>query len=113
MKNTKQDRRLQRKRRIRSKITGTKDIPRVSVFIGNANAYVQVINDQDGITVASANTKKDTAMNKEVAEKLAKDLAGKMKKAGVSKAVFDRNGKKYHGKVQVIADTLRSEGITL
>lgn len=105
-------RRLQaRKRRVRSQIHGSAARPRASVFLSNKNAFVQVIDDDAGKTLVSAHTFKGKAMNKEVCTTLGSDLAEKMKKAGITTIVFDRNGKQFHGRVAAIAEALRTNGI--
>jgi large subunit ribosomal protein L18 len=112
--------RLRRKRRIRKKVFGTADRPRMSVFRSNRHIYVQLINDITGETLASAST---------IEEELAGDLDGKKKvdqaavigkavgeraKAkGIESAVFDRNGYIYHGRVAAIADGAREAGLSL
>ena len=107
----KQNRLLARKNRVRAVISGTMMRPRLSVFISNVHAYAQAIDDEGRKTLVSSHSMKDKVVNKEICEKMAKDLAGKLKKAGIEKIVFDRNGRKYHGKIHTIAETLRSEGI--
>ena len=110
--------RERRKLRIRQKISGTGDKPRLSVFRSAKHIYAQVVNDVDGKTVAHASTlsrevrgaigednKVDAA--KKVGEAIAKALLAK----GIKKVVFDRNGYLYHGRVRALADAARKAGL--
>lgn len=101
--------------RSRAKINGTKDIPRLSVFRSNRNLYLQLIDDDNGLTLASASTKelKSTKGVKKTdqAEAVSTILAGKAKKAGIKSVVFDRGRYRYHGRVKAVAETMRKEGI--
>ena len=111
---TKKDRRLIKHRRIRAKIKGTKDKPRVSVFRSNRNIYLQLIDDDKGQTITSASTlefRKEKLSGKEKAKKVAEIFAERLKNNGIERIVFDRGGYKYHGRVKIIADTLREKGI--
>ena len=104
--------RLQRKKRIRAKINGTKNIPRLCVFKSLTRIYVQVINDEKGETLAAANsreakTKNDMAGAKEAGKLIAKKCLDKK----ISKVVFDRSGYKYHGKVKALAEGAREGGL--
>jgi large subunit ribosomal protein L18 len=106
--------RIKRKTKIRGKISGTAECPRVSIFKSNKYVYAQVIDDVAANTLAAA----DGAVlklraNKEDAKKLAKDLADKMKAKNIETAVFDRNGYLYHGVIASFADALRENGIKL
>ncbi len=106
--------RIKRKKRVRSKITGTQARPRVSIFKSNRTIYAQVINDTIASTIcASDGHKLGLKANKADAVKLAADLAQKMKKANIEEAVFDRNGYLYHGVIANFADALRQNGIKL
>lgn len=106
--------RIKRKKRVRSKITGTQARPRVSIFKSNRTIYAQVINDTIASTIcASDGHKLGLKANKADAAKLAADLADKMKKAKIEEAVFDRNGYLYHGVIASFADALRQNGIKL
>lgn len=101
-----------RRIRIRSKLHGTAERPRVTVFRSSAHTYVQAINDDLGTTLASASEKGLEKSTKSVrAVGAAKTLAENMKKAGLKAAVFDRGSYKYHGRVKAIADALREAGI--
>lgn len=116
---TKQDRRIRIKRRIRSKITGTAEIPRMSVFRSNKQIYVQLIDDRSGKTLLSVgSTEKEAAVkdkdNKtEQAKKVGKMLAEKALEKGIKQVVFDRNGYLYHGRVKNLADAARENGLKL
>ncbi|MFT5821319.1 MAG: large subunit ribosomal protein L18 [Crocinitomix sp.] len=103
------------KRRIRKNVFGTSEQPRLSVFRSNKQIYAQVIDDNQGITLASASSYKNkTAEGKsksEVAAIVGKDVAAKAVKAGVSTVVFDRNGYQYHGRVKSLADGAREGGL--
>jgi large subunit ribosomal protein L18 len=101
-------------RRIRGKISGTADMPRVALFKSNRYLYAQAINDVDGVTVASVDGKKfGQKANKESATNVAKAMAEVLKKAKIEKIVFDRRGNNYHGVVAAFADGLRDNGITV
>lgn len=103
-----------RKKRIRAKISGTSEFPRVSIFKSNTTIYAQAIDDEKGITIASCNGKKSgVKANIQGSQKLAKEFAATLKKAKVKKVVFDRNGYLYHGVVAAFGDTLRENGIEL
>jgi large subunit ribosomal protein L18 len=108
----KASKRVQRKRRIRAKISGTAAKPRVSIFRSNRYLSVQAIDDASAVTLAASNTKPLGAKaNKEGAAALAADFALKLKAAGVSEIFFDRNGYVYHGVVAAFADALRANEI--
>jgi large subunit ribosomal protein L18 len=107
-------RRLKRKRRIRGKISGTADFPRVSIFKSNKYISAQAIDDVAGHTLAHVDgSALKIAANKEGAAKAANAFAEKLKAAGIEKVKFDKNGYQYHGVVKVFADTLRDNGIKL
>ena len=107
------ERRQKIKYRIRNKISGTNEQPRMSVFRSNKQIYVQIINDVDGKTLAAASslgvTEKVT--KKEQAAKVGELIAGKAKDAGIDRVVFDRNGYLYHGRVKELADAARKGGL--
>jgi large subunit ribosomal protein L18 len=106
--------RTQRKRRVRGKISGTVELPRVSVFKSNKHFYAQAIDDVAGVTLASVDGKKEgQKANKEAATAVAKIFADNLKAKGIEKVVLDRRGDKYHGVVAAFADGLRDNGITL
>ncbi|OGE82585.1 MAG: 50S ribosomal protein L18 [Candidatus Doudnabacteria bacterium RIFCSPHIGHO2_01_FULL_49_9] len=103
MKSTR-EKRITRHRRIRAKISGSKDRPRLTVFRSNRHLHLQLVDDSTGRTIASASTKKDTD--------LTKALADKAIKLGVKTIVFDRSGYLYHGRIAKIAEELRKAGLT-
>lgn len=106
-----------RQARIRAKISGTSDKPRIHVFKSNQHLYVQVIDDANGKTLISATdaakgkkAKAKTAKS-ESAKTVGKTVGEKMKSMGMNAAVFDRGGFKYHGRIKAVADAIREEGI--
>ncbi len=104
-----------RKKRTRARLSGSLDRPRLSVFRSNSYTYVQIIDDENGKTLASASTmelKKQTkSTGKELAEKLGELIAKKAIEKGVKKVVFDRGNYNYHGRVQAVADAARKGGL--
>ena len=104
--------RIKRKRRVRGKIFGTSERPRVTIYKSNRFLYTQAIDDTKGHTLASVSGNKEKiASNKEGAKVLGKLMAERLKEKGIEKIVFDRNGYKYHGVVATFAETLRENGI--
>ncbi len=103
--------------RVRSKVRGTNDRPRLTVFRSNVTTYLQVIDDVAGKTLAAANalmTKTDPKLTKmQEAIELAKMLATDLQKKKIGKLVFDRGSYRYHGRVKAIADTVREAGIEM
>jgi large subunit ribosomal protein L18 len=104
------------KARIRSRISGTADRPRMSVFRSNKEIYVQLVDDLTGSTILAASSKeKGIAEEKgpkiEVSRKVGKLIAERAKEAGVTAVVFDRNGYLYHGRVKALAEGAREEGL--
>lgn len=112
---TKDKRRLKIKKRIRKKISGTAERPRMSVFRSNKTVYVQLIDDVNGHTLASAYSGEldSKSANKEIAFELGKKVAEKARNKGIDSVIFDRNGYLYHGKVKAVADGAREGGLTL
>lgn len=109
----KQAARLRRKARIRSKISGTAARPRLSVYRSLNNIYVQMIDDESGKTLASANDLKITTGTKtQKAEKVGEEIAKKAKDLKISNVVFDKGGFAYHGRVKSLADGARNAGLT-
>ncbi len=103
---------LKRKKRVRGKIKGTSERPRVTVFRSNRHFYAQAIDDTKGHTLAYGDgAKLGIKPNKEEVKKLAQDFAQKLKAVGIETIVFDRNGYLYHGVVASFADALRENGI--
>ncbi len=106
------ERRIKIKFRIRKKVNGTAERPRLSVFRSNKQIYAQVINDIEGKTLVSASSLGLEKLAKiEQAKKVGVMLAEKAKAAGVDEVVFDRNGYLYHGRVQALADGAREGGL--
>ena len=110
------DARVARHTRIRNKVSGTKDVPRLNVFRSNSNIFAQIIDDEAGVTLVSASSlDKDLKLtnggNVEAATKVGELLAKKAKKAGVECVVFDRGGFLYHGRVAALADAAREAGL--
>lgn len=114
--NKKLNRRTKIKYRIRKRVHGTADRPRLTVFRSNKGIYAQVINDLEGRTLVSASSmSKELAEKKvtktEMAKEVGKLLAGKANEAGIEKVVFDRNGYLYHGRVKSLAEGAREGGL--
>jgi large subunit ribosomal protein L18 len=109
---TKIERRIKIKYRVRNKISGTAERPRMSVFRSNKQIYVQVINDETAQTLVSASSLGLEKMPKcEQAAKVGEMIAKKAIEAGISAVVFDRNGYLYHGRVKEVADAARNAGL--
>lgn len=106
--------RAQRKRRIRSVISGTTERPRLSVFVSNLHISAQLIDDTTGTTLAAVSTVGDKTTKGTMSEKAAwvgTEIANKAKTAKVKRVVFDRGGKLYHGRVAALADAARKAGL--
>ena len=101
--------------RVRGKISGTPERPRLNVFRSNANIYAQVIDDVNGVTLASASTLdkefEGDAGNCEAAKKVGLLVAQRAKEKGISVVVFDRGGYIYHGRVAALAEGAREGGL--
>jgi len=112
---SKNDARKIRHERVRSKIVGTSEVPRLCVFRSNTNIYAQIIDDEKGITLVSASSlDKELNLknnNIEAASKVGESLAKKATKAGIKTVVFDRGGYMYHGKVKALAEAARDNGL--
>ncbi len=112
---SKVNRRAKIKRRIRKKISGTAQSPRLTVFRSNKQIYAQLIDDTQGVTLASASSYNNKATDKlakiEQAAVVGKEIAEKAVKAGITSVVFDRNGYLYHGRVKSLADSAREGGL--
>lgn len=100
-----------RHERVRKQIIGTKDIPRLNVYRSNTNIYAQIIDDENGVTLASASSMKMKGNNTEVATKVGEAIAKEAKKAKITKVVFDCGGYLYHGRVKALADAARENGL--
>ena len=107
--------RMKRHIRVRGKISGTPERPRLNVYRSNANIYAQIIDDVNGVTIAAAaSNEKDfegAAGNKEAARKVGKLVAERAKAKGIDTVVFDRGGYIYHGRVAELAEGAREGGL--
>ena len=109
---TKIERRLKIKRRIRGKISGTADRPRMTVFRSNKQITVQIIDDLAGTTLVSATSAGLAAAPKvELAGQVGEAIAKKAQEAGITTVIFDRNGYLYHGRVKALAEAARNGGL--
>ena len=108
----KADRRVKIKYRVRNKISGTAERPRLSVFRSNKQIYVQIINDDEGRTLVAASSLGMEKMPKnEQAAKVGEKIAQIALEAGITQVVFDRNGYLYHGRIQEVANGARKGGL--
>jgi large subunit ribosomal protein L18 len=113
---TKPQARLKRRRRVRAKVTGTAERPRISVFRSNRGISAQLVDDRTGRTLAAVIwTEADLRSlgRMEQATQAGKALAERAQKAGVERAVFDRGGYRYHGRVKAFADGVREGGLAV
>jgi large subunit ribosomal protein L18 len=112
--------RLRRKKRVRKRVFGTPERPRLSVFRSLQHIYAQLIDDTAGRTLVQVSTLSKelrdavkSGGNKDAAAKVGAVLAERAKAAGITAAAFDRNGYKYHGRVKALADAVRKGGIAM
>ena len=115
---SKQEHRVRRHRRVRKKVLGTAERPRLAVFRSNKHIYAQAIDDISGRTVASASTleaerRGDATATVDAAKQVGQAVAERVKAAGIAAVVFDRGGFKYHGRVAAVADGARAAGLEL
>ena len=106
--------RKKRHARIRTRISGTKDVPRLSVFRSNSHIFAQIIDDEKGTTLVSSSSlslKIKNGGNVEGAKLVGKDIAKKAKSKKITKVVFDRGGYLYHGRIKALADAAREAGL--
>ena len=107
--------RKKRHQRVRRKISGTAECPRLNVFRSNKNIYAQLIDDVEGVTLASASTldieASDNDSKVEQAANVGKLVAERGKEQGITAVVFDRGGYQYHGRVQALAEAARENGL--
>ena len=107
--------RLKRHVRVRGKISGTPERPRLNVFRSNANIYAQIIDDVNGVTLCAANTLEagfeGATGNAEAAKKVGLKIAERAKEKGIEVVVFDRGGYVYHGRVAALAEGAREGGL--
>lgn len=109
---TKQERRNKIKTRIRGKVSGTAERPRMTVFRSNKQIYVQLVDDSEGKTLVSASSKgMEEGSKTELAAKVGQAIAEKALAAGITEVVFDRNGYLFHGRVKSLADAARNGGL--
>ncbi|MEX1135072.1 MAG: 50S ribosomal protein L18 [Acidimicrobiia bacterium] len=115
MNGSRQDARARRHTRVRKRVRGTGERPRLAVFRSNRYIYAQIIDDNLGRTLASASSQetdlRNSTLNMSTAAKVGELLAGRAKDLGVNTVVFDRGGYKYHGKVKALADAARESGL--
>ena len=109
----KRENRAKRHKKVRAKVFGTAKIPRLNLYRSNRSLFIQLIDDQAGVTLASVNDKeiKSGKTKVEKAKEAGKLIAEKAKKADIKKVVFDRGGYKYHGRVKSLADGAREGGL--
>ena len=113
---TKEASRLKRRRRVRAKVTGTAERPRISVFRSNRGIAAQLVDDLAGHTLAAVSWTESSLRDKspmEQAGEAGKLLAERAQAAGISSAVFDRGGYQYHGRVKAFAEGVREGGLTV
>lgn len=108
--------RKSRHSRVRAKIAGTTETPRLNVFRSNNNIFAQIIDDVKGVTLVSASSidkelKIENGGNVEAATKVGELIAKRAKEAKIKKVVFDRGGYQYHGRVKALADAARENGL--
>jgi len=108
---TKSIRRRNIRYKIRKKIEGSVDLPRLSVFRSNKCIYAQLIDDIAGTTLAASDSKKVPGTKTEAAKEAGKKLAEKAKAAGIENVIFDRSGYLYHGRIKAFAEGAREGGL--
>ena len=111
----KTEKRLKIKRRVRKNIFGTPERPRLSVYRSNKEIYAQIIDDVNGVTLASASSREKglstDGTKTAVSGNVGKNIAEKAKAAGIETVIFDRNGFIYHGRIKALADGAREAGL--
>ena len=107
--------REKRRKRVRRKIAGTANRPRLSVYRSNVNIYAQLIDDDAAQTLAAADSREvgEAENRKDAARKVGELIARKASEAGIEVAVFDRGGNKYHGRIAALAEGAREGGLKL
>ena len=121
---TKREARVRRHARVRKKIAGTADRPRLAVFRSNRHIYVQLIDDRQAVTLAAASDREVTsegggkrddaqAGRTATAKEVGKLIASRAKEAGIDRVVFDRGGRLYHGRVAAVAEGAREGGLQI
>src|SRR4051812_39954138 len=105
--------RLKKQLRVRKKVTGSTERPRLSIFRSNANMYAQIIDDTNGVTLVSASSLKTSGKSgRELAKAVGAEVAKAALSKGIKEVVFDRNGFIYHGRVQALAEGAREAGLS-
>ena len=104
-----------RRKRVRRKISGTAERPRLSVYRSNVHIYVQLVDDDEGRTLAAADSREigESENRKDIARKVGELIARKASDAGVDTVVFDRGGNRYHGRIAALAEGARDGGLKL
>ena len=107
--------REKRRKRVRRKVVGTAERPRLSVYRSNVHIYAQLIDDDAATTLAAADSREvgEAENRKDAARKVGELIARKAKEAGIEVAVFDRGGNKYHGRIAALAEGAREGGLKL
>ena len=107
--------REKRRKRVRRKVVGTAERPRLSVYRSNVNIYAQLIDDDAARTLAAADSREvgEADNRKDAARKVGELIAKKAQEAGIEVAVFDRGGNKYHGRIAALAEGAREGGLKL
>jgi large subunit ribosomal protein L18 len=107
--------REKRRKRVRRKVAGTAQRPRLSVYRSNVHIYAQLVDDDAGNTLAAADSREigEAENRKEAARKVGELIASRASEAGIVSVVFDRGGNKYHGRVAALAEGARSGGLKL
>lgn len=103
--------RTSRMKRVRSKMEGTAEKPRVSVYRSNKSIYLQAFDDVAGVTLAGTKDVAGTGTKTERAEAMAKDFATVLQEKNITQVIFDRGPYRYHGRIKAVAEALRSAGI--
>lgn len=108
--------RIKRHKRIRNKISGTNECPRLSIYRSDAHIYAQIIDDQKGHTLVQASTLDkslglENTKNMEAAKRIGSEIAKRAVEAGIERVVFDRSGYLYHGRVKALAEAAREAGL--
>ena len=107
--------REKRRKRVRRKVVGTAERPRLSVYRSNVNIYAQLIDDDAATTLAAADSREvgEAENRKDAARKVGELIARRAQEAGIEVAVFDRGGNKYHGRIAALAEGAREGGLKL
>ena len=109
---TRRDYRISRHKRIRKRVSGTADCPRMAIMVANKNMYVQLIDDDAEITLVSVTSLKEDGNDVAVATKLGQQIGEVAKEKGITRIVVDRGGFRFHGRVKAIVDAALEAGLT-